>query len=206
MPIVDNMRAQDEKFGVEMVDYDIVEVNLAGPVKLLTGSAGAVHRVKTMTEATCSGYRAPGAARGPVVRSGVSWCATCDGFFFVTRTLSWSRRWHRHGGATFPPASPVRPPSSTTAPLCERRRSCKTRLRVRQGLLRQRIAEIEEKDGVLAGVALRDVLPGATVRPDVTCVFIAIGHTPRTEFSRSARFRQQRIPEGRLALDPHEHC
>ncbi len=55
--LMENMRAQAEKFGAEMIDDDIVEVDLTGDIKLLTDSAGTVHRAKTVIIATGSGYR-----------------------------------------------------------------------------------------------------------------------------------------------------
>jgi thioredoxin reductase (NADPH) len=54
---MENMRAQAEKFGAEKFDDDIVSVDLTGDIELLTDSAGTVHRARTATIATGSGYR-----------------------------------------------------------------------------------------------------------------------------------------------------
>jgi thioredoxin reductase (NADPH) len=80
---MDDLRAQTQKSGAETVDDDIVSVDLTGDIKLLTDSEGTVHRAKADIVATGSGYRKPGMAREDELSGrGVSWCATCDGFFF----------------------------------------------------------------------------------------------------------------------------
>lgn len=63
--LMENMRAQAERFGAEMIDDDIVEVDLTGDIKLLTDSSGTVHRAKTVIVATGSGSR----RRQPPVRA-----------------------------------------------------------------------------------------------------------------------------------------
>ncbi|MEU5539566.1 FAD-dependent oxidoreductase, partial [Streptomyces sp. NPDC020362] len=83
-----NMRAQAERFGAEMVDDDIVEADLTGDIKTVTDSAGTVHRAKTVIVATGSGYRKLGLPKEEELSGrGVSWCATCDGFFFRDRDI-----------------------------------------------------------------------------------------------------------------------
>ncbi len=76
------------RFGAEMIDDDIVAVDLTGDIKLLTDSEGTVHRAKTVIVATGSGYRKLGLPREDELSGrGVSWCATCDGFFFRDRDI-----------------------------------------------------------------------------------------------------------------------
>jgi len=85
---MDNMQAQAEKFGAEMIDDDIVSVDLGGDIKLLTDSEGTVHRAKAVIIATGSGYRKLGLPNEDTLSGrGVSWCATCDGFFFRDRDI-----------------------------------------------------------------------------------------------------------------------
>lgn len=72
----------------EMIDDDIVSVDLAGDVKLLTDSAGTVHRARTVIIAIGSGYRNLSLPNEDALSGrGVSWCATCDGFFFRDRDI-----------------------------------------------------------------------------------------------------------------------
>lgn len=66
--LMDNMRAQAERFGAEMIDDDIVAVDLAGDVKTVTDSAGTVHRARAVIVATGSGRACgdgPAATRAP---------------------------------------------------------------------------------------------------------------------------------------------
>lgn len=78
-----NMRAQAEGFGAEIIEDDIVEVDLTGDIKTVTDGTGTVHRAKTVIVATGSGYRKLGLpGEEELSGRGVSWCATCDGFFF----------------------------------------------------------------------------------------------------------------------------
>ena len=62
--LMENMRAQAMRFGAEMVDDDIVEVDLTGDIKTVTDTAGTAHRAKAVIVATGSGFRKPGLPRG----------------------------------------------------------------------------------------------------------------------------------------------
>ncbi len=84
-----NLRAQAERFGARIVTDDIVEADLTGVVKSVTDSEGTVHRAKAVILAMGSGYRRlglPGEDR--LSGRGVSWCATCDGFFFRDKDIA----------------------------------------------------------------------------------------------------------------------
>ena len=80
---MDEMRAQAERFGAELVADDVTEVDLTGEVKVVTDGAGVEHRARAVILATGSGYRKLGVeGEDRLSGHGVSWCATCDGFFF----------------------------------------------------------------------------------------------------------------------------
>jgi thioredoxin reductase (NADPH) len=80
--LMDEMRAQAERFGAEMVADDIVEVDLTGDVKVVK-TATDTYTARAVVLATGSGYRKLGLPREDELSGrGVSWCATCDGFFF----------------------------------------------------------------------------------------------------------------------------
>ncbi|MFT4296441.1 MAG: thioredoxin-disulfide reductase [Micropruina sp.] len=84
-----NLRAQAERFGAEIVTDDIVEADLTGPVKTVTDSEGTVHRAKAVVLAMGSGYRRLGVeGEDRLSGRGVSWCATCDGFFFRDKDIA----------------------------------------------------------------------------------------------------------------------
>src|SRR5215213_6895748 len=81
--LMDEMRAQAERFGAEMVPDDITAVDLTGEIKVVTDGAGDQHRARSVILATGSGYRKLGLeGEDRLSGHGVSWCATCDGFFF----------------------------------------------------------------------------------------------------------------------------
>ena len=87
--LMDNMRAQAERFGSEFVTEDVVEVDLTGEIKVVKDSAGDEFRARTVILATGSGYRKLGLADEQRLSGhGVSWCATCDGFFFRNKPIA----------------------------------------------------------------------------------------------------------------------
>jgi thioredoxin reductase (NADPH) len=86
-----NMRAQAEKFGTEIITDDVAAVELTGAVKSVTDSEGTVYQSKAVILAMGSGYRRLGLAdEDRLSGRGVSWCATCDGFFFRDKDTPWS--------------------------------------------------------------------------------------------------------------------
>ncbi|MDX3569387.1 thioredoxin-disulfide reductase [Streptomyces sp. ID05-47C] len=181
-----NMRAQAERFGAEIVEDDIVSVDLTGEIKEVTDTAGTVHRAKTVIVATGSGYRKLGLPNEDELSGrGVSWCATCDGFFFRDRDIVVVG-----GGDTAMEEATFLTRFARSVTVVHRRST----LRASQVMQNRafaddkisfafdsEIAEIKEANGMLAGVVLRDVFTGATRDLDVTGLFIAIGHDPRTE-------------------------
>src|SRR3954470_8948530 len=81
--LMDEMRTQAERFGAELVPDDIIKVDLTGDIKVVTDSTGNEHRARAVILATGSGYRKLGLDNEARLSGhGVSWCATCDGFFF----------------------------------------------------------------------------------------------------------------------------
>ncbi|MGW3563069.1 thioredoxin-disulfide reductase [Streptomyces sp. NPDC000941] len=187
--LMENMRAQAEKFGAEMIDDDITAVDLTGDIKLLTDSSGIVHRARTVIVATGSGYRKLGLSREDELSGrGVSWCATCDGFFFRDRDIVVVG-----GGDTAMEEATFLTRFARSVTIVHRRSTLRAS-KVMQNrafaddkisfAFDSEIAEIKEKDGMLAGIVLRDVFTGTTRNLDVTGLFIAIGHDPRTELFR----------------------
>ena len=82
------MQEQAERFGAEVLFEDAVEVSLEGPVKTVTLEDGTVYRAKTLIIATGSAYRELGIeGEKEFSGRGVSWCATCDGFFFKDKDI-----------------------------------------------------------------------------------------------------------------------
>jgi thioredoxin reductase (NADPH) len=83
------MQAQAERFGTEVVLDDVVSVELSGDIKKVTLGSGATHEALAVIFATGSAYRKLGLEDEERLSGhGVSWCATCDGFFFRERTIA----------------------------------------------------------------------------------------------------------------------
>ncbi|MEO7058491.1 MAG: FAD-dependent oxidoreductase, partial [Lapillicoccus sp.] len=83
------MRAQAERFGAEIVTDDVTSVDLTGAVKTVTTGEGLVHHAKAVILAMGSAYRELGLPDEKRLSGrGVSWCATCDGFFFRDQDIA----------------------------------------------------------------------------------------------------------------------
>ncbi|MFA3835733.1 thioredoxin-disulfide reductase [Streptomyces aureus] len=183
--LMENMRAKAERFGAEMVDDDIVEVDLTGDIKLLTDSSGTVHRAKTVIVSTGSGYRKLGLDKEDALSGrGVSWCATCDGFFLRDRDIVVVG-----GGDTAMEEATFLTRFARSVTIVHRRST----LRASQVMQNRafaddkisfafdsEIAELREENGILVGLTLRDTFTGKTRELDATGLFIVIGHDPRT--------------------------
>jgi len=107
--LMEQLRAQAERFGAELVADDIVEMRLEGDVKELVTGSGETVRALAVIIATGSEYREIGLENEKRLSGrGVSWCATCDGFFFKEKDIVVV------GGGATPPSR--RPPSSPASP------------------------------------------------------------------------------------------
>src|SRR3954462_5399963 len=86
--LMDEMRAQAERFGAELVADDIVEMELTGETKVVK-TVTDTYTARAVILATGSGYRKLGLPNEEELSGrGVSWCATCDGFFFREQNIA----------------------------------------------------------------------------------------------------------------------
>lgn len=183
--LMGNMRAQAERFGAEMIDDDVVSVDLTGDIKEVIDSEGTVHRAKAVIIATGSGYRKLGLPdEDELSGRGVSWCATCDGFFFKDQDIAVVG-----GGDTAIEEATFLSRFAKTVTIVHRRDS----LRASKAMQERAFAdpkisfawdsEVTEIHGEqkLSGLTLRDTKTGETRQLPVTGLFIAVGHDPRTE-------------------------
>ena len=182
--LMDEMRAQAERFGAELVADDVVEVDLTGPVKVVKTVTGTF-RARSVILATGSGYRKLGLPREEELSGrGVSWCATCDGFFFREQAIAVVG-----GGdsaieeATFLTrfGSKVylihRRDELRASKIMQERAFADPKLEI---VWNAEIASINGDDR-LESVTLRDTVTGEERPLAVTGLFIAIGHDPRSE-------------------------
>ncbi|THG34008.1 thioredoxin-disulfide reductase [Glaciibacter flavus] len=84
-----SMQQQAERFGTEVVYDDVVRLELDGDVKKVTLGSGVTHEAQAVIFATGSAYRKLGLSDEERLSGrGVSWCATCDGFFFKEKVIA----------------------------------------------------------------------------------------------------------------------
>ena len=183
--LMDEMRTQAERFGAELVADDIVSVDLTGDIKVVTDSAGTEHRAKTVILAMGSGYRKLGLPHEDRMSGhGVSWCATCDGFFFRQHEIAVVG-----GGDTAIEEATFLTRFADKVTLVHRRDELRaSKIMAERAFATEKIdfawnSEVAEihGDDKLTGVTLRDTITGETRELPVTGLFIAIGHDPRSE-------------------------
>ncbi|WP_100814600.1 thioredoxin-disulfide reductase [Microbacterium lacus] len=178
------MQEQAEKFGAEILYDDVVELSVDGPVKRVKLGSGAEHEAAAIIYATGSAYRKlglPGEER--LSGHGVSWCATCDGFFFRDRVIAVVG-----GGdsameeATFLTrfASKVyvihRKDSLRASKIMQERAFANPKI---EFIWNAEVADILGDEAV-SGVVLRDTTDGTTRELPLEGLFVAIGNDPRT--------------------------
>jgi thioredoxin reductase (NADPH) len=182
--LMDSIRKQAERFGAELVADDVLEADLASTPKVVKTHAGEF-RGRTIIIATGSSYRElgiPGEKR--LSGHGVSWCATCDGFFFreqdiavigggdsameeatfLTRFARSVTIVHRRGSLR---ASKIMQDRATSNPKIN-------------FAWNSQVVEMLGEDRA-TGLLLRDVETDAESVLPVTGIFVAIGHDPRSE-------------------------
>ncbi|WP_423494440.1 thioredoxin-disulfide reductase [Microbacterium esteraromaticum] len=182
--LMTKMQEQAEKFGTEIVYDDVVELDVDGPVKKVTLGGGAVHEASTVIYATGSAYRKLGIEGEERLSGyGVSWCATCDGFFFREKTIAVVG-----GGdsameeATFLTrfASKVyvihRKDTLRASKIMQERAFANDKI---EFIWNTEVAEVLGGDAV-SGVQLRSTVDGSLRDLELDGLFIAIGNDPRT--------------------------
>ncbi|MFE7835252.1 thioredoxin-disulfide reductase [Streptomyces sp. NPDC057474] len=183
--LMDNMRAQAERFGAELIPDDIVAVDLSGEVKTVTDTAGTVHRAKAVIVTTGSQHRKLGLPNEDALSGrGVSWCATCDGFFFKDQDIAVIG-----GGDTAMEEATFLSRFAKSVTIVHRRDTLRASKAMQERAFADpkisfvwdsEVAEIQG-DQKLAGLKLRNIKTGETSELPTTGLFIAIGHDPRTE-------------------------
>jgi thioredoxin reductase (NADPH) len=182
--LMDEMRAQAERFGAELVADDAVEVDLTGDVKVVK-TATETYTARSVILATGSGYRKLGLPREEELSGrGVSWCATCDGFFFRDQAIAVVG-----GGDSAIEEATFLTRFGQKVYLIHRRDELRaSKIMQERAFADPKLeivwnAEIAEINGEerLESVTLRDTNTGDTRPLEVTGLFIAIGHDPRSE-------------------------
>ncbi|MBL1066128.1 thioredoxin-disulfide reductase [Streptomyces sp. 7-21] len=184
--LMENMRGQAERFGAELVADDVTAVDLKGDIKSVTDSAGTVHQARAVIVATGSQYRKLGLPKEDELSGrGVSYCATCDGFFFRDQDIAVVG-----GGDTAMEEATFLTRFAKTVTVIHRRDTLRASKAMQERAFADpkikfiwdtEVAEIKDTDGKLSGLTLRNTRTGETSGLPVTGLFIAIGHEPRVE-------------------------
>ena len=180
-----NMRSQAERFGTEFITDDIVEVDLTGDIKTLKDASGNTHQARAVILAMGSGYRRLGVpGEDKLSGKGVSWCATCDGFFFRDKDIMVIG-----GGDSAVEEATFLSRFGKTVTLVHRRDE------LRASAIMAARAEADPKiefawnsvvdsingENTVESVTLRDTKTGETREVATDGVFVAIGHDPRSD-------------------------
>ncbi len=183
--LMENMRGQAARFGAELVTDDVTSMDLTGEIKTVVDGAGNTHRAKAIILAMGSGYRELGLENEKRLSGhGVSWCATCDGFFFRDQDIAVVG-----GGDSALEEATFLTRFAKSVTLIHRRDSLRaSKIMQERALSNEKMkfawnSEVVDLlgDAKLSGVILKDTVTGETRELPVTGLFIAIGHDPRSE-------------------------
>jgi thioredoxin reductase (NADPH) len=181
--LMDAFRAQAERFGTEVLLDDVIEVDLTGDVKIVKTGGGQTFEAKTVLLATGAAYRELGLPREKELSGhGVSWCATCDGFFFREKTIAVIG-----GGDSAMEEATFLTRFASKVYLIHRRDTFKaSKIMQERALANPKIeviwnTEVAELlgDPKLTGIITRNTVDGTTAQLDLDGLFIAVGNDPR---------------------------
>ncbi|NKB91616.1 MAG: thioredoxin-disulfide reductase [Candidatus Nanopelagicales bacterium] len=183
--LMEDMRKQAERFGAELVTDDVTSVDLSGEIKTVTDGSGNTHSAHTVVLAMGSGYRELGLENEKRLSGhGVSWCATCDGFFFRQQEIAVVG-----GGDTAAEEATFLTRFADKVYLIHRRDELRaSKVMAERVLTNEKIEPVWNSQVVdvlgedkVNGIVIEDTITGDTRELPVTGLFIAIGHDPRSE-------------------------
>ena len=178
------MQEQAEKFGTEVLYDDVTALDLSGDVKKVTLGSGASHEAESIVFATGSAPRKIGiAGEQRLSGHGVSYCATCDGFFFREQEIAVIGG----GDSAMEEATFLTKFASKVYVVHRRNELRASKIMQERAIANEKIefvwnsevADVLGEDAV-TGLLLRDTVDGSTRELPVTGVFVAIGNDPRT--------------------------
>ena len=185
--LMDAMQRQAERFGARLVYDDVVSADLTGDVKTLTLDGGDVLRARAVVVTTGSRYRKLGVpGEEEFSGRGVSYCATCDGFFFRGKPIAVIGG----GDSAFEEALFLSRFGSSVTIVHRRDEFRASAIMVERARQNEKIAfatnavveRVNGGDDGATSLTLRDVVTGETTDLPAEGVFVAIGHTPSTGF------------------------
>jgi len=193
--LMDAMRKQAKRFGANLITDDIVEMDLSGPIKVLKDGSGNTVKAKSVILAMGSAYREIGLVNeNRLSGRGVSWCATCDGFFFRDQTIAVVG-----GGDSAVEEATFLTKFASKVVLIHRRDTLRaSKIMVERALSNPKIEMLWNTEVVdvlgadkVEALSLKNTVTGDITQRDFTGLFVAIGHDPRNE-----------LIKGQITLDP----
>ncbi len=183
--LMDAMRKQAKRFGANLITDDIVEMDLSGPVKVLKDGSGNTVKAKAVILAMGSAYREIGLENEKRLSGrGVSWCATCDGFFFRDQTIAVVG-----GGDSAVEEATFLTKFASKVVLIHRRDSLRaSKIMAERALSNPKIEMLWNTEVIdvlgaekVEALSLKNTVTGEVSKRDFTGLFVAIGHDPRSE-------------------------
>ncbi len=187
--LMESMRKQAQRFGSELITDDIVKMDLVGDVKTLVDGSGNTIKAKSVILAMGSAYREIGLVNEKRLSGhGVSWCATCDGFFFRDQVIAVVG-----GGDSAVEEATFLTKFASKVVLIHRRDSLRaSKIMADRAAANPKIeflwnTEVIDVlgDSKVTGLKLRNTVDGSESERAFTGLFVAIGHIPRSELIRS---------------------
>ena len=186
--LMDQMRKQALRFGAQLITDDIVEMKLEEQVKELTDGSGNVIKARSVILAMGSAYKEIGLENEKRLSGrGVSWCATCDGFFFREQLIAVVGG----GDSAMEEANFLTKFASKVVLIHRRDQLRASKIMAERAkdnpkiefLFNTEVIDVlgEEK---VTGLRLKNVVTGEESVKDFTGLFVAIGHLPRSELVR----------------------
>jgi thioredoxin reductase (NADPH) len=186
--LMDQMRKQALRFGAQLITDDITEMKLDGDIKTLVDGSGNTLKARAVILAMGSAYKEIGLTNEKRLSGrGVSWCATCDGFFFRDQVIAVVG-----GGDSAMEEANFLTKFASKVVLIHRRdelRASKIMAERAKAnpkiefLLNTEVVDVLGEDKVTA-LKLRNTVNGEESTRDFTGLFVAIGHLPRSELIR----------------------
>ena len=183
--LMDSMRKQSARFGTKLITDDVVEMDLKGPVKTLKDGSGNVLKSKSVILAMGSAYREIGLENEKRLSGrGVSWCATCDGFFFRDQEIAVVG-----GGDSAVEEATFLTKFASKVTLIHRRDSLRaSKIMADRAKANPKIeflwnTEVTDVlgDAKMEALELKNTITGAVTKREFGALFVAIGHIPRSE-------------------------
>ena len=183
--LMDSMRKQSARFGTQLITDDIVEMDLKGPIKTLKDGSGNILKSKSVILAMGSAYREIGLENEKRLSGrGVSWCATCDGFFFRDQEIAVVG-----GGDSAVEEATFLTKFASKVTLIHRRDSLRaSKIMADRAKANPKIeflwnTEVTDVLGEtkMEALQLKNTITGDVSKREFGALFVAIGHIPRSE-------------------------